>query len=60
MCEKRTGDHEFGLGIRFRSSESPGVRGTKTYFDITGNGVNHPGDFGHRVYAEVISALLLS
>lgn len=27
--------------------------------DLTGNGVNHPNDFGHRVYAQVISGLLL-
>ncbi|TWT91765.1 exo-alpha-sialidase [Stieleria varia] len=27
--------------------------------DITGNGVNHPNDFGHRVYAQVLSALLI-
>lgn len=26
--------------------------------DHTGNGVNHPNDFGHRVYAQVISTLL--
>jgi lysophospholipase L1-like esterase len=27
--------------------------------DQTGNGVNHPNDFGHRVYAQVIGALLI-
>lgn len=27
--------------------------------DLTGNGVNHPNDFGHRVYAQVLSALLI-
>jgi acyl-CoA thioesterase-1 len=26
----------------------------KTFADITGNGVNHPNDFGHRVYAQVL------
>ncbi|MEQ9407078.1 MAG: SGNH/GDSL hydrolase family protein [Fuerstiella sp.] len=26
--------------------------------DLTGNGVNHPNDFGHRVYAQVLAALL--
>jgi acyl-CoA thioesterase-1 len=30
----------------------------KTYWDITGNGVNHPNDFGHSVYAEMILRLL--
>lgn len=28
-------------------------------WDLTGNGVNHPNDFGHRVYAQVIGALLV-
>ena len=27
--------------------------------DMTGNGVNHPNDFGHRIYAQVLSALLI-
>jgi acyl-CoA thioesterase-1 len=26
--------------------------------DLTGNGVNHPNDFGHRVYAQVLAAAL--
>jgi len=30
----------------------------KKYWDLTGNGVNHPNDFGHRVYAQVITTLL--
>lgn len=27
--------------------------------DLTGNGVNHPNDFGHRLYAQILSALLI-
>jgi acyl-CoA thioesterase-1 len=30
----------------------------KLDWDQTGNGVNHPNDFGHRVYAQVLAALL--
>jgi acyl-CoA thioesterase I len=30
----------------------------KREIDVNGNGVNHPSDFGHRVYAQVILALL--
>jgi acyl-CoA thioesterase-1 len=30
----------------------------KKFSDITANGVNHPNDFGHRVYAQVILQLL--
>lgn len=30
----------------------------KRYHDLTGNGVNHPNDFAHRVYAQTILALL--
>ena len=31
----------------------------KQDWDQTGNGVNHPNDFGHRVYAQVITTLLV-
>jgi len=31
----------------------------KSYASLTGNGVNHPNDFGHRIYAQVILALLI-
>lgn len=31
----------------------------KLDWDLTGNGVNHPNDFGHRVYAQVLSTLLV-
>lgn len=31
----------------------------KSFYDLTGNGVNHPNDFGHRVYAQTILALLI-
>lgn len=31
----------------------------KRFHDLTGNGVNHPNDFGHRIYAQVILQLVL-
>lgn len=31
----------------------------KKFADITGNGVNHPNDFGHRLYAAIILGLLI-
>jgi acyl-CoA thioesterase-1 len=31
----------------------------KPYLDFTGNGVNHPNDFGHRIYADTLAALLI-
>jgi lysophospholipase L1-like esterase len=36
-----------------------GLLKRKKQFDITGNGVNHPNDFGHRLYAQVLAALLV-
>ena len=30
----------------------------KSYHDLTGNGVNHPNDFGHRIYAQVLLDLI--
>lgn len=31
----------------------------KNYLDVTGNGLNHPNDFGHRILAEVVLTALL-
>lgn len=31
----------------------------KSLYDLTGNGLNHPNDFSHRIYAQVILGLLL-
>jgi hypothetical protein len=31
----------------------------KSFYDLTGNGVNHPNDFGHVIYAQTIVALLV-
>ena len=30
----------------------------KDFYDLSGNGVNHPNDYGHRIYASVVSQLL--
>ena len=32
---------------------------TKRYLDLTGNGINHPNDFGHRLQAQLLLALLI-
>ena len=32
----------------------------KSVHDLTGNGINHPNDFGHRVYAQAVLALLVA
>ncbi len=32
----------------------------KSFYDLTGNGVNHPNDFGHVVYAQTILSLLIA
>lgn len=31
----------------------------KSLYDLTGNGLNHPNDFSHRIYAQVILGLVL-
>lgn len=36
------------------------VMARKTPYDLTGNGINHPNDFGHRLYAQVILSLLIA
>ncbi|MDR1281635.1 MAG: SGNH/GDSL hydrolase family protein [Opitutaceae bacterium] len=31
----------------------------KGFFDLTGNGINHPNDYGHRLYANVLARTIL-
>lgn len=47
-----------GLAVADVTSVWSWIVGRKYYLDLTGNGVNHPNDFGHRLYADVILALL--
>lgn len=35
------------------------VLGRKNFYDLTGNGINHPNDFGHRLYGDVLSRTAL-
>lgn len=50
---------EPGVGLADMTSVWTEFLKRKQDHDLTGNGVNHPNDFGHRVYAQVISALLV-
>jgi acyl-CoA thioesterase-1 len=36
-----------------------GLLARKRCLDLLGNGINHPNDFGHRLYAQVVLALLV-
>jgi hypothetical protein len=50
---------EPGVAIANVTSVWEGLLKRKKHLDITGNGVNHPNDFGHRLYAQVLAALLI-
>ena len=47
-----------GIALADVTSIWKGFLTLKKDWDQTGNGVNHPNDFGHRVYAQVIATLL--
>lgn len=47
-----------GLAVADVTSVWSWVVERKKFLDLAGNGVNHPNDLGHRLYAEVILALL--
>lgn len=47
-----------GVALADLTSIWTGFLELKKDWDQSGNGVNHPNDFGHRVYAQVISTLL--
>ncbi len=48
-----------GVVLADLTSVWTGFLALKKDWDQTGNGVNHPNDFGHRVYAQVLSTLLI-
>ncbi len=48
-----------GVALADLTSVWAGFLQLKKDWDQTGNGVNHPNDFGHRVYAQVLSTLLI-
>ena len=47
-----------GIALADVTSVWADLRRRKSFYDVSGNGVNHPNDFGHRVYADVILALV--
>jgi acyl-CoA thioesterase-1 len=47
-----------GVAVADLTTVWEGFLDRKRDWDQTGNGVNHPNDFGHRVYAQVIATLL--
>lgn len=49
---------EPGVALADLTSIWKGFLELKQDWDQTGNGVNHPNDFGHRVYVQVIATLL--
>ena len=48
-----------GIALADLTSVWDGFLELKQDWDQTGNGVNHPNDFGHRVYAQVLQLLLV-
>ena len=47
-----------GVVLADMTSMWQGLLKIKRYQDLTGNGVNHPNDFSHRIYAQVLLSLL--
>ncbi len=60
-------DVEFAEALRTLSAENTAIADVrpfwvkmlerKDFYDLTGNGVNHPNDFGYRAYAKVLADL---
>ncbi len=47
-----------GVALADMSAVWQALLARKPYLDLSGNGVNHPNDFGHRLYAEILFSLL--
>ncbi len=56
QLSRMTGD---GIALADMTSVWAEMLHRKNDSDLTGNGVNHPNDFGHRVYAQVLCSLLV-
>ncbi|MFM7322618.1 MAG: SGNH/GDSL hydrolase family protein [Armatimonadota bacterium] len=52
---RRVGD---GIALADVTTVWKAVAARKSWLDLTGNGVNHPNDFGHRLYASTVLATL--
>ena len=50
---------EPGIALADMTSIWTEMLNRKQDWDLTGNGVNHPNDFGHRVYSQVLTTLLV-
>jgi acyl-CoA thioesterase-1 len=50
---------EPGIALADMTSMWTEMLNRKQDWDLTGNGVNHPNDFGHRVYSQVLTTLLV-
>lgn len=51
--------NEPGIALADMTSIWTEMLNRKMDWDLTGNGINHPNDFGHRVYAQVLTTLLV-
>ncbi len=47
-----------GVALANMTALWTGMMTNKRYYDLTGNGINHPNDFGHRSYTAVLLNLL--
>lgn len=47
-----------GVAVADEFSMWQGLVNRKKFLDLTANGINHPNDFGHWVYAQVVLKLL--
>ncbi|MCX7046638.1 MAG: SGNH/GDSL hydrolase family protein, partial [Candidatus Sumerlaeota bacterium] len=59
LCGKDAGAYGADTTLADMTSLWRDILKRKRYHDLTGNGVNHPNDFGHRLYAQVILSLLI-
>jgi lysophospholipase L1-like esterase len=48
-----------GIAVADMTSLWTDIIKSKRYLDLTGNGINHPNDFGHRLYAAVMMGMLV-
>lgn len=48
-----------GVALADVTAVSAAILERKRYYDLTGNGINHPNDYGHRLYAQILLGTLM-
>lgn len=59
IAENNTTDSQGVVFLNMTKLSLDYLENGKSYFDLTANGINHPNDYGHRLYTQLIASALV-